>query len=496
MPLHRNSLAVQILGISRFLYLGPVRIEGKGHLPDSVGFGLILWSDTPLSVEEISRLETDIGAKVFSLNQLFGLESITLTTVYDRFKEILSGLTKKESSVMAVDLPRDSPSNVLAAMLLRRWLKGILKHNRKLIPGLYLRENQERIIRLAKPLSQDLIDELKGWDQLRRYLLTKIRMMDSALELQSFYRQHTSTSVQETIPEPFDETLIAREIEALAASQRVCKQATFEVWLARAEQIPVTIKEIGRLREITFRQIHEGTGKSLDIDEYDLYYDQLIIWDTQAKRIAGGYRIGRGDHIFQTYGAQGFYIHSLFRINEGFFPIFPQSLELGRSYIISEYQKKRLPLFLLWKGILQFLLANPKYRYLYGPVSISSHYSDISRSLIIYFVRKHFYDKRLSKFLKPRKKFKYPVNKKTLELLTSSFDGDLDKLSGLIEDIEPDHFRIPVLLRQYVRQNAKFISFNIDPNFSDALDGFIILDLQELPRETLDSLQKEQAPDS
>ena len=146
---------------------------------------------------------------------------------------------------------------------------------------------------------------------------------------------------------------------------------------------------------------------------------------------------------------------------------------------------------MLWKGILALLLANPQYRYLYGPVSISKYYSDISKSLIIYFVRKYFYDHRLARYLKPRKAFAFNVDEEALELLTESFKGDLDQFNSLIEDIEPEHVRIPVLMRQYIRQNAKFIAFNLDPNFSDVLDGFILLDLHDVPQETLEALQKE-----
>jgi len=472
-----------------------MRIEGKGQLPTGTGFGLLLRAESPLSPREIELLAGHTGARVFSLAQLFRFETITWNAVFARFKELLSDQPGDASSDFVYDLPPESPLNLLAGLFIRYWLKSMGKRERMLVPGLYLAQGEEPLIRLAKPLDTETIRRLKGRDRLRRYLLTKLRMMDSALELQPFYQPDKGDDELEPIPEPFEPEQIIAEMNALRPGQRLCEQGDFEVWLARAEQIPVTIREIGRLREKTFREVKEGTGKALDIDEYDLYYDQLIIWDRNARVVVGGYRIGRGDEIFQTYGVQGFYIHSLFRIDEGFYPILPQSLELGRSYIVREYQRKRLPLFLLWKGILQLLLTHPQYRYLYGPVSISSHYTDISRSLIIYFVKKHFFDKQLAQYLRPRKKFRYPVNKKTLELLTTGLRGDLDRLNSLIEDIEPGHFRIPVLLRQYIRQNARFIAFNLDPNFSDALDGFIILDLKNIPAETLESLQKETAPE-
>ncbi|HMR44192.1 MAG TPA: GNAT family N-acetyltransferase, partial [Saprospiraceae bacterium] len=218
---------------------------------------------------------------------------------------------------------------------------------------------------------------------------------------------------------------------------------------------------------------------------------QLIIWDREEKRIVGGYRLGEGDEIFNKYGIEGFYISSLFKIETGFYPIIQKSVELGRSYIVEDYQKKRLPLFLLWRGILFFLLKNPQYRYLYGPLSISKYYSNVSKSIIVEFIKRYFFDHELSKFLKPRKPFKVRTEKVDIDLLLRNLPAELNALDNFIEDIEPEHFRIPVLLKQYVKQNAKFISFNVDPNFSDVLDGFMILDLNDVPLATIEALKKE-----
>lgn len=438
-------------------------------------------------------LQQETGVRVFSLAAKFRFERITWKDVYARFKASLSQIADTDSVILAYDLPPESPLNLLANIFIRRWLKSAYRKGWRILPGLYIRQQNERTLRLAKPVPHDWIDRVKNWDKLRRFLVTKLRFMDSALELAQFYHDDKEESVQEPLAEPQDPAVIQGEMAALDPDQRLCRQSEFEVWLAHPQQIPATLKEIGRLREKTFRSVKEGTGLAVDVDEYDLYYDQLIIWDSEAKCIVGGYRIGRGDYIFQTYGAQGFYIHSLFNIDEEFYPIFPQALELGRSFIVEEYQRKRLPLFLLWKGILYFLLQNPGYRYLYGPVSISNYYSSISHSLIIYFIKKHFFDKKLARYLTPRKKFKYTVDKKKLDLMTRDMKGDLDQLNSLIEDIEPSHFKIPVLLRQYIRQNARFIAFNVDPKFSNALDGFIILDLHDVPAETLETLQKEAA---
>lgn len=328
--------------------------------------------------------------------------------------------------------------------------------------------------------------------QFRKFIRSKIYALGSALKVKDFYiPSQTEIEGEEPIAPAVDASLVEADIKNLSFKNLIASRNDYDVFVAEAKEIPNALTQIGRLREITFRLVGEGTGRSLDLDEFDLYYRQLIIWDRKAKKIVGGYRLGLGDEIFKNLGAEGFYIHSLFKIKKGFYPIMQQSVELGRSYVIEEYQKKRLPLFLLWKGILFFLLQNPQYRYLYGPLSISKYYSEISKSVIVAFIKENFYDRRLAKFLKPRKPFKIQTDNINVKVLLKKFGGKLSNLGNFVEDIEPTHFNIPVLMKQYVKQNAKFISFNVDPNFSDVLDGFMILDLNEVPYTTIEALKKE-----
>jgi putative hemolysin len=227
------------------------------------------------------------------------------------------------------------------------------------------------------------------------------------------------------------------------------------------------------------------------MDEFDMYYLQLIIWDRDKKRIVGGYRMGEGDHIFERFWVNGFYTSSLFKMKKGFHTVLTEAVELGRTYVVPDYQKHRLPLFLLWKGILHFLLANPRYRYLIGPVSISKDYSEASKGVIVEFVKRFFFDKKRAKLVEPRKPFRPQIKAVDTGLLAENLRGQFDALESLVESMEPAHFSVPVLFRQYLRQNAKFIAFNVDPNFSNCLDGLMILDITQLPASTLEVLQQE-----
>jgi hypothetical protein len=289
-----------------------------------------------------------------------------------------------------------------------------------------------------------------------------------------------------------DPALIISEMQLLdSGSALILEQGSYVVYVADACQIPNTLLEIGRLREITFRDVGEGTGKSCDIEDFDLYYKQLIIWDKENQCIVGGYRIGLGDQILKKYGIAGYYISTLFKITEGFYPVLRQSMELGRSYIIGSYQKKPQPLFLLWKGIIMYMARNPHYRYLFGPVSISRNFSDVSRNVIVTYLKKYYFNKEMSKFLKPRKPYKIKSSKVDNEILVQTFGKEITNLDKFVAFTEADGSRLPVLLRQYVRQNAKFIGFNLDPKFSDCLDGFIIADIYNLPENTVRAFQLE-----
>jgi hypothetical protein len=255
--------------------------------------------------------------------------------------------------------------------------------------------------------------------------------------------------------------------------------------------MPNILHEIGRLRELTFREVGEGTNRATDLDEFDLYYNQMFIWDRDEEKIVGAYRIGKGADIIRQFGVQGFYTQSLFRMKKGFKDTLNQSLELGRSFIVKEYQRKPLPLFLLWKGILYFLLRNPEYRYLLGPVSISNTYSDKSKELIIRYIMANFYDYQSAKHIHPRNRHKVTTRDENLNTALENMTDDIRSLDKFIGDIDEYNKGLPVLLKKYLGLNAKIIGFNVDPKFNNCLDGLIILDLFDVPQETIVSLSKE-----
>lgn len=287
-----------------------------------------------------------------------------------------------------------------------------------------------------------------------------------------------------------DPNLLRAEIDALKDTRCILRASPYLLISSSLHGRQALRQELGRQREITFRKIGESTGKPYDIDEFDEYYEQLIIWDDQAKRLVGGYRFGCGDKIFSTYGRKGFYINSFFDIDPAFDQYLPQCLELGRSFIVEEYQKKNLPLYLLWKGILAYMVKHQQYKYLIGPVSISRYYSDFSRKVLMEYAKRHFFHNTFATWFTPKTPFN-PAISTSEKLEMDDLQGSSLDLEQVLDQLQPEHIQFPVLMKQYIRQNARFLGFNLDPNFNDALDGLMILDIADVPENTIEMLQRE-----
>ncbi|WP_372771955.1 GNAT family N-acyltransferase [Mangrovibacterium sp.] len=361
----------------------------------------------------------------------------------------------------------------------------------KLPSELLNKKNKLVKIRFGMPISLKDQDNFPEVYQYGRYLRAKTYSLCGSLEVKRFFNYSLKRlqKVEEVVA-PVNPELLVDEIKKLDSEFHLFTLKNFSVYCCPTRKIPNLLNEIGRLREITFRQVGEGTNRSIDLDEFDLYYNQLFIWDNEAQKLVGAYRIGKGADILHDYGTSGFYLQSLFRMQESFRPVLEQSLELGRSFVVKEYQRQPMSLFLLWKGILYFLLKNPDYRYLIGPVSISNNYSKISKELIIKFIMTHHFDWNMARFIKPRKAFKFKSEDPNINVIMENL-GDINMLDKCIGDVDELNTGLPVLLKKYIKLNAKIVGFNVDPKFNNCLDGLILLDALDVPKNTIESLSKE-----
>jgi putative hemolysin len=272
--------------------------------------------------------------------------------------------------------------------------------------------------------------------------------------------------------------LLAGEVAKLAPERTLVENEDFTVLLAKANEIPNVLHEIGRLREITFRRIGEGTGKSIDLDRFDDHYWHLFVWNRQSREVAGAYRLGPSSEILPRFGPKGLYTSQLFQWKQSFLDRISPALELGRSFVRPEYQKTFAPLLLLWRGIGQFLIRNPEYKVLFGPVSISNGYTAASRQLMVKFLSAYRRSPEFAPLVRARNPFRQRPSKMTDELLGTTV-WDVEELSALIADVETDRKGVPVLLKQYLKLGGELAAFHVDRRFADALDGLIIVDLRK-----------------
>ncbi|MBX7242049.1 MAG: lysophospholipid acyltransferase family protein [Bacteroidia bacterium] len=278
---------------------------------------------------------------------------------------------------------------------------------------------------------------------------------------------------------------IEKEIAGLPPQALLVDSRPFRVYVLKQDEAPEIMKEIGRLREITFRNAGEGSGKSCDVDNFDKKYYQLVLWDFENKKIAGGYRIGKIDELMESGDRNEVYVNTIFRIKDKLLNQIHPALELGRSYIIQDYQKSYQPLLLLWTGICQFILLpeNIKYRYLIGPVSISAEMNSVSKTLIVQFLAHNNLAEGLSHMVEARHPFK--GKPRAIQYYNTFSLEDIKEVNEAITELEEGAGGIPVLFKHYLKMGAKMLAFNVDPDFSDVLDCLMMTDLLQTDRHLL-----------
>jgi putative hemolysin len=333
-------------------------------------------------------------------------------------------------------------------------------------------------LRIGEALGGKRLAAHAGDDELAKYLRLHTCMLaarpgkptEKAKEQEALTRAEPITAA-------IDRSLLRAEVHALPQSQHLAESGGLRVCYARAGQIPWLMQEIGRLRELTFRSVGEGTGRATDIDLCDAYYLQLFLWNEERGEVAGAYRLGLADEIVQRYGRKGLYSYSLFRYSRRFLKALNPAIELGRSFVRPEYQRSFAPLMLLWKGIGEFVARHPRYAVLFGPVSISNDYSSLSQQLLVDFLRLNNFDHALGRHIHPRRPYR-----KTLRPVWGRSElagmASIDEVSELVALQESDEKGVPILIKQYLKMGGRLLGFNVDRDFGDCIDGLIMVDLR------------------
>lgn len=305
-----------------------------------------------------------------------------------------------------------------------------------------------------------------------------LRLLSDALAPQRRLTTPATTKQQALAPE-HPAAALAAEVAALPASALLCRQGEFGVYCAAASDLPQLLQEIGRLRELSFRGVQEGTGRARDLDHHDAHYQHLFLWHHGEQQLIGAYRIGFTEHLLKTFGLKGLYSHSLFDYDLALFEHLGPAIEMGRSFVRPEWQRSFRALRLLWSGISVLLDRKPELCCLFGPVSISASYSPLARTLMEAALSTHHADPHLQSMVRPRSPSRREQDRDGRQQLVSAL-ADPAALSQLIARIEGGS-GVPVLLRHYLELHGRFAGFNVDNAFGNCLDGLVFVQVADIP---------------
>ena len=373
---------------------------------------------------------------------------------------------------------------------------GGIFRSAKLPSELFSQDGKIIKVRIGHPISVKDQGEYKTLEEFTSFLRKKTYMLANAFDQKKFI-DNIPRNLK--LPKPPKQIVGEGNSQAIASELDFCRKhdkrliisKNYEVFLAIKKDIPHILNEIGRLREITFREIGEGSNNAIDLDKFDSYYHHMFLWDNKEKKLVGAYRMGMGSEIYSTFGINGFYLQSLFRFDNELHKMMSESIEMGRAFIVKAYQQRPMPLFLLWKGIVHCTLRFPKHKYLIGGVSISNKFSHFSKSMMIEFMKSHYYDPYVAQYVRPKKEFKVKLKDADKDFVFDESKSDLNKFDKIIDEVEPGSLRIPVLIKKYIKQNAKVVAFNVDPLFNNSVDGLMYIRIADLPESTVKPVMEE-----
>ncbi len=354
----------------------------------------------------------------------------------------------------------------------------------------FLGQTDKRVeVRIGSRIPADIIRNAGSDSEATKYL----RWRTYILSRRGRCRSRISPMLANFIPRNSEQPVvpavaredILRDLKAFKPAQQLYENPDFAVYCGEAREVPSLLREIGRLREITFRAAGEGTGRAVDLDRFDHYYSHIVLWSKLNNEVVGAYRIGLTTEILPRLGPSGLYTSTLFRYDAGLFEQFGPALELGRSFIRPEYQRQYAPLLMLWKGIGRYIAQNPQFAVLFGAVSISNSYSRWSQELIVRFFQSRESKHELRRLISARRPFRTGWTRHGDGMSSGHGVQQLDLLADPISDVESDGKSIPVLVRHYAKLGGRLLTFNVDKDFSNVVDGFVLVDLRRTDPESL-----------
>ena len=361
----------------------------------------------------------------------------------------------------------------------------------RLIRELLASKGKHIKVRIGQPIPADKIASMSVQD-LGKYLRNRCYALEAQCQ-PDFERRQTCSNEHEIIP-PVDPELIRSQMEAISDCA-IFENGDYRAYIIKEAQAPDVMRELYRLREVTFRAVGEGTGKEMDTDIYDTYYHHLLLWNIPDGQLVGAYRVGYGSEIMRDHGGvNGFYTSTLIRFGPDAPEMLSRSLELGRSFVVEKYQREVLPLKLLLAGLCIAILK-AKADSCFGLVTMSAALPDFYKSLTAYFLHRDFEMPDAHRFAMPTNPFKPSYLRVNPEQLLRIPEGDIDAFDRLIGVISEGRYRLPVLFRKYFSCGAHVSCLNVDVDFSDCVDAMIYLRLADFPPASVKSFVRSMPED-
>ena len=454
--------------------------------------------------KDVKIVANDILGRVDAIKPLLiSLDNMGGAAYRQSYKQTLEALNNEEAIIIfpAGEVSRARPTGVRDT----QWHSGFLHFARKAkapILPIYVKAKNSLLFYSASALfkpfgtllliremfnKESAMIDFRVGETIPAHALKTDKLNDKALIKRlkkhlyklSKKKPRTTFVTEKTIAHPEDRQALKHELSAatLLGNTRDNNQ----IYVFDYHKDSAVIREIGRLREVTFRKVGEGTGAARDLDQYDKYYRHLILWDDSHLEIAGAYRIAPGPQTIAKKGMDGFYTSELFDFTPAIRPLLEEGMELGRSFVNPNYWGKA-SLDYLWQGIGAYIKHNPNMRYLIGPISMSADYPIELREALVYYYRRFApCNTNLASAMRP-----FTIPKARINELTEYF-GDCDKDSGfkLLQALFKQHdCKIPTLFKQYAalfdEGGFQLMDFSVDPDFGYCIDGLLITDVSRL----------------
>ncbi len=337
-------------------------------------------------------------------------------------------------------------------------------------------------VRVGKPISPQRVARFESAEALTQFMRANTYILEKRNEepvanSSNDKKIAAAKSKFQAVAERQPVELLLKDIAALPEEALLLRKGEYSVYGASHAAIPHIMEEIGRTREETFRCVDEGTGKPLDVDRFDEIYHHLFMWNDKAQEIVGAYRYCFVDKVIETHGVSGLYCNTLYEFKRELLDALNPAIEVGRSYVTVAYQKRSASLALIWRGIGELVSRNPQYKTLFGAVSMTDSYRSVSKALMVEYLKNHKLHPTFKSLISARVKPRFSKIKNLANIALGTALPEMDDISSLVSEVEQDNKGVPILLKHYLKLNGVILCFGVDQAFSDALDGFIVVDL-------------------